>query len=288
MSEARETPAAAGGAFRIGGELEVHRLGYGAMRVTGEGIWGDPPDRAAAMGILRRAVELGVTLIDTADAYGPDTNETLIADALHPYPADVVVATKGCCTRPGPGRWGADGRPAHLRAACEGSLRRLRLDAIPLYQLHTVDSDVPLEESVGALRDLQAEGKVRYVGLSNVSVAQLEAARTLVDVVTVQNRYSLADRTHEPVLERCAALGIGFLPWFPLAAGDLADGGGALDRVARARGATPAQVAIAWLLARAPVVLPIPGTSKVDHLEENVAAAALRLSADEIERLTAG
>jgi pyridoxine 4-dehydrogenase len=255
------------------------------MRITGEGIWGEPDDPEEAKRVLRRAVELGVNLIDTADAYGPGDSERLIAEALHPYPADLVIATKGGLTRPGPTQWEPDGRPEHLREACEQSLKRLRLETIDLYQLHTPDRKVPFEDSVGALADLQMEGKIRLVGLSNVRVEQLEAARQIVDVVSVQNRYNLADRKHESVLERCAELGVGFIPWFPLATGDLAEHGGALAEIAAAKGATPAQVAIAWLLGRAPVVLPIPGTSSIEHLEENIAAAAVELTDEELQRL---
>lgn len=272
--------------FALGDGLEVHRLGFGAMRITGEGIWGPPDDRDEAIRVLRRAVDLGVDFIDTADSYGPDVSEELIAEALHPYPEGLVVATKGGLRRPGPGRWEADCRPERLREACEGSLARLRTDRIDLYQLHTVDDDVPLEDSVGALRDLQDEGKIRLIGLSNVSVDHLEAARGIVDVASVQNRYNLEDRSSRDVLERCEELGIGFIPWFPLAAGKSARGGGALAEIAAARGATPAQVALAWLLARSPVMLPIPGTSRVEHLEENVAAASLELSDEDLERLT--
>jgi pyridoxine 4-dehydrogenase len=274
--------------FRLGGDgPEVKRLGFGAMRITGEGIWGEPPDREAARGVVRRAVELGVNLIDTADSYGPEVSEEIIAEALHPYPDDLVIATKGGLVRPGPGRWNRDGRPEHLREACEGSLRRLRLDAIELYQLHAVDPEVPLEESVGALVELREEGKIRRIGLSNVDVDQLAAARKLTDVATVQNRYNLTDRSSEPVLEACERDGIGFIPWFPLATGDLAAPGGPLDDAARHHDATPAQVALAWLLARSPVMLPIPGTGSVEHLEENLAGGELRLEPDEVERIGA-
>nr|MDP8944009.1 aldo/keto reductase [Actinomycetota bacterium] len=273
------------GAYTLGGELTVNRMGFGAMRLTGPGIWGEPPDPEAARGLLRRAVELGVTLIDTADSYGPEVSERLIAEALHPYPDGVVVATKGGLLRPAPGRWVADCRPERLREACELSLRRLRVERIELYQLHTVDRDVPLEESVGALADLRAEGKVRHVGLSNVDVGELERARRTVPVVSVQNRYSLADRKWEPVLAACEREGLGFLPWFPLAKGSLARRGGRLDRVAGAHGATPAQVALAWLLQHSPVMLPIPGTASLEHLEENVAAAGLRLGDEELAAL---
>jgi pyridoxine 4-dehydrogenase len=266
---------------------EVKRLGFGAMRLTGKGIWGDPPDREAARGVARRAVELGVDLIDTADAYGPEVSEEILAEALHPYPDDLVIATKGGLVRPGPGEWSRDGRPEHLREACEGSLRRLRLDAIELYQLHAPDPKVPFEESLGALIQLRDEGKIRRIGLSNVDTEQLETARKLTDVATVQNRYNLTDRSSEPVLEACEGAGIGFIPWFPLATGDLADPGGPLEDVASRHDATPAQVALAWLLARSPVMLPIPGTGSVEHLEEDLAAGDLRLEPDEVERIAA-
>lgn len=277
--------AEASGSFDLG-DLEVHRLGFGAMRVTGEGVWGEPEDPEEAKRLLRHVPELGVNLIDTADTYGPDVSERLIAEALHPYPEGLVIATKGGSTRPGRA-WEADGRPEHLREACEGSLERLRLGTIDLYQLHTVDPDVPLEESVGALRDPQDEGKIRHVGLSNVSVEELEVARAIVDVVSVQNRYSLADCGSDDVLERCEELGMGFIPWFPLAAGRLAGGRGreALNEIARAHEATPAQIALAWLLKRSPAMLPIPGTSSVAHLEENVAAASIELGEEEFETL---
>jgi aryl-alcohol dehydrogenase-like predicted oxidoreductase len=258
-------------------DLEVHRLGFGAMRVIDNpNIWGEPKDRANSLRVLRRAVELGVNFFDTAESYGPQTNETLIAEALHPYPKGFVVATKCGLARPSPGRWDDDCRPAKLRRDLEGSLKRLRLERIDLYQLHTVDPKVPLEVSVGTLADMQREGKVRHVGLSNVSVRQLEQARRIVPIVSVQNRYSLADRKHEDVLLHCEQHGIAFLPWYPLGDGSAL----ALSKVkklAAKLGATPAQVAIAWLLRKSPVMLPIPGTSKVAHLEENVAAAKLQL-----------
>lgn len=266
------------------GDLEVLRLGFGAMRITGEGVWGAPASREEALAVLRRAVELGVNLIDTADSYGPAVSEELIAEALHPYPEGLVIATKGGFDRPGPGKWVPCGRPDHLREACEGSLRRLRLERIDLYQLHRPDPDVPYEESVGALKELQDEGKVRHVGVSNVSAEQLAAARGAVEVVSVQNRYNLGDRHAADVLEVCQADGLGFIPWFPLDAGALAEPGGAAAEIAERHGATPAQVALAWLLAT-PAMLPIPGTSSVAHLEENLAAAALELSAEETAEL---
>jgi aryl-alcohol dehydrogenase-like predicted oxidoreductase len=273
--------------FTIGGDLEVHRLGYGAMRITGDGIWGPPRDHDAAIAVLRRAVELGIDLIDTADSYGPHVSEQLIAEALHPYPDDLVIATKGGLQRTGPGQWPRNGRPEHLKAACEGSLKNLRVDRIDLYQLHSPDENVPYAESVGALKELQDEGKIRHIGVSNVSVAQLAEARSIVEVVTVQNRFNLTDRTDQDVLDVCDRDGLGFFPWFPLEAGELTRPGGAVDEIAGAHDATPGQVALAWLLARSPVVLPIPGTGSVVHLEENVAAAGLQLEAGELERLDA-
>jgi pyridoxine 4-dehydrogenase len=277
--------------FKIGGDLEVRRLGFGAMRITGDGIWGPPDDPEAARNLLRRVVEIGVNLIDTADSYGPEVSENLIADALHPYPDGLVIATKGGLQRTGPGQWPRDGRPEHLREACDGSLSRLKLERIDLYQLHAPDPEVPYEDSIGTLKELQDEGKIRHIGISNVSVEQLGQARELIEVVTVQNRYNLTDRSSEDVLEACEAAGIGFIPWFPLAIGSLATPSGALDEVAHAHDATPGQVALAWLLARSRVMLPIPGTSSVEHLEENMAAEALTLTDEErdaIARAAAG
>lgn len=255
------------------------------MRITGPGVVGWPEDRAQALRVVRRAVELGVNLIDTADSYGPEVSELLIAEALHPYPEGLVIATKGGLIHTEVGRWPTDGRPEHLREACEGSLRRLRLERIDLYQLHRPDPNVPLEESVGELARLREEGKIRHVGLSNMSVEQLERAQAIVPIASVQNRYSLADRPSEDVLEACERQGIAFFPWRPLALGDLALPGGTLGRIASARGAAPAQVALAWLLARSPVVVPIPGTASVPHLEENMAAAGLELTDDELAEL---
>ena len=271
--------------FTIGGDLDVHRLGFGAMRITGRGIWGPPEDRGEAERVLRRVVELGIDLIDTADSYGPEVSENLIAEALHPYPDGLVIATKGGLLRTGPGQWPRDGRPEHLKEACEASLRRLRLERIDLYQLHSPDPRVPWEDSVGAMKELKDEGKVRHVGISNVSVEELEQARSIVEVVTVQNRFNLEDQHSEDVLERCEELGIGFIPWFPLATGDLAQSGGPLDRIARAHDATPAQIALAWLLARSSVMLPIPGTSLVEHLEENLRAASIELSPEQVAEI---
>ena len=272
------------GTIEIGGH-RVRRLGFGAMRITGQGIWGPPADHDQAIAVLRRSVELGVNLIDTADSYGPDVSEELIAEALHPYPDDLLIATKGGLRRTGPGEWPRDGSPEHLREACEGSLRRLRLDSIELYQQHSPDSKVPYERSIAALRELQEEGKIRHVGVSNVSVQQLETAREIVEVVSVQNRFNLLDRSSQDVLERCEELGIAFFPWAPMDAGRLAERGGSVDRIASAHDATVSQVALAWLLARSGVIAPIPGTSSVEHLEENLGAADLQLSEDELAEL---
>jgi pyridoxine 4-dehydrogenase len=271
--------------FTIGGDLEVHRLGFGAMRLTGDGIWGPPEDPEVAKRVLRRVIELGIDLIDTADSYGPEVSENLIAEALSPYPDGLTIATKGGLRRTGPGEWPSDARPERLKECCEGSLRRLRLERIDLYQLHRPDPNVPYEESIGALKELQDDGKIRHIGVSNVSLEQLEQARGLVEVVTVQNRYNLTDRHSEDVLDACEHAGIGFIPWFPLSTGSLAEPGGELDEIARGHDATPAQVALAWLLARSPVMLPIPGTASVEHLEENFAATRIELSQDEVARI---
>ncbi len=270
-------PAARSGTFAIGGDLLVHRLGFGAMRLTGKGIWGEPPDLQECIAVLGRAVELGITLIDTADSYGPKVSERLIAEALHPYPNDLVIATKAGFQRPGPDKWVEDGRPEHLRAACEGSLHRLKLERIDLFQLHRIDPKVALEDQIGALLDLQREGKICHIGLSEVTVGQIEAVRRMAPVASVQNRYNLADRNSEDVLDYCTRENIGFIPWFPLATGDLAKCGSLLARAAAKLDARPAQVALAWLLRKSPVMLPIPGTSNVKHLEENTAAALLDL-----------
>jgi pyridoxine 4-dehydrogenase len=275
----------ASGTFRIGGALEVVRLGFGAMRITGEGIWGPPDDHDEAIRVLRRAVELGVTLLDTADSYGPHVSEELVAEALHPYPDDLVIATKAGFDRPGPGRWVENGRPEHLRAAVEGSLARLRLERIDLLQLHRIDPTVPAADQLGTLEELRSQGKIRFIGLSEVTLDQLDHARTLVDVVSVQNLYNVTDRRSESVLERCEELGIAFIPWWPLAVGRLAEPGGALAASAERTGSTPSQVALAWLLHRSPVMLPIPGTSKVTHLEENLGAATVSLTRDEMRAL---
>jgi pyridoxine 4-dehydrogenase len=271
--------------FTIGGDLTVHRLGFGAMRITGDGIWGPPDDPDEAKRLLRRVVERGVDLIDTADSYGPEVSENLIAEALHPYPDGLVIATKGGLRRTGPGQWPRDARPERLKESCEASLRRLKLDRIDLYQLHSPDNRVPLEDSMGALKELRDEGKIRHVGVSNVSLDELERARAVVEVATVQNRYNLAERSSEDVLDACEEADIGFIPWFPLAIGRLAEPGGPLDNVARERDATPGQIALAWLLARSPVILPIPGTSSIAHFEENLAAAEIELSPDEVAEI---
>ncbi len=271
----------------IGTDLTVQRLGFGAMRITGDGIWGPPRDVEQAKRLLKHVVASNVNLIDTADSYGPDVSEDLIAAALSPYPADLVIATKAGLLRSGPGQWHPDGRPEHLRAACDGSLRRLRLDCIDLYQLHRPDPKVPFEESVGALAELRTEGKIRHIGLSNVSADELARARKVVEIVSVQNRYNLQDREHEDVLEACERDGLAFIPWFPLATGDLAKHGGDLDRVAKAHGATPSQIALAWLLQRSPVMLPIPGTSSIGHFEENLKAREIDLTEEEFVELDA-
>ena len=273
-------PAEGSGTIGVGGDLTVRRMGFGAMRITGEGIWGPPADHDACIAVLRRAVELGVNFIDTADSYGPHVSEELIAEALYPYPDDLVIATKGGLVRPGPGVWDADGRPEHLREACEGSLRRLKLDQIPLYQFHRPDPKVPLEESLGALVDLKDEGKIRHIGVSNFNEEQLHRAMRIVPIVSVQNMFSIADRSSEPVLAVCEIEDIVFIPWRPVDGGTLASG--AVADIARAHDATPSQVALAWLLDRSTAILPIPGTSSVKHLEENVAAAQLRLTDEEI------
>jgi len=279
-----ESVATKAGTVKIG-DRAVNRMGYGAMRITGEGIWGPPRDPETAKRVLRRALELGVNFIDTADSYGPEVSENLIAEALHPYPEGLLIATKGGLVRPGPGVWNADCSPSHLREALDGSLRRLRVDRIDLYQLHTVDAKVPYEESIGTLKELQEAGKILHIGVSNVGRKELGVARGLVDVASVQNRYNVLDRASEDVLTACEEAAIGFIPWFPLGGGPLA--GSTLENVAKRRGATPMQVGLAWLLHRSPVMLPIPGTSTIQHLEENVAAAELELTAEEMRELGA-
>jgi len=281
-----ERPATASGTFALGGQLTVHRLGFGAMQLTGPGIWGEPSDREECVRVLRRAVELGVDLIDTADSYGPYVSEELIRAALRPYPDGLVIATKAGFVRTGPGVWKMVGRPEYLRQECEMSLRRLGLEQIPLYQLHRIDPAVPLEEQVGELADLQAEGKIRLIGLSEVTVEQIRAARAVAGIVSVQNRYNLVDRDSEDVLTYCERERIGFIPWFPLATGDLARREGPLSAMSERLGATPAQLALAWLLHRSPVMLPIPGTSTVPHLEENIEAALVGLTDDQVAQLS--
>jgi pyridoxine 4-dehydrogenase len=280
----KELSASLAGDVSLGGEISVHRLGFGAMRLTDEGIWGPPKDRKAALAVLRRAVELDVNFIDTADSYGPHVNEELIAEALFPYPPGLVIATKGGWKRPGPNQWTHDATPAHLRKAVEGSLKRLRLDRIDLYQLHTPDPVVSFEASVETLAQLQKEGKIRLIALSNVTQEHIERARKIVPIVSVQNRYSFADREWDYVVDYCERNGIAFIPWFPLGAGKVA--GEVLNRIAQAHCASPTQVALAWLLRRSPSMLPIPGTSSTEHLEENVAAASLRLSEVQYEELS--
>jgi aryl-alcohol dehydrogenase-like predicted oxidoreductase len=273
-----------GGSFTLG-DLTVHRLGFGAMQITGRGIWGEPRDVEGTKALLRRVVESGVNLIDSADSYGPEVSERLIGEALHPYPDDLVIATKGGLLRPGPGRWTPHCTPEHLKEACEGSLRRLKLERIDVYQLHTVDRRVPLEDSIGALKELQDEGKIRHIGVSNFDVAQLERARAIVDVVSVQNLYNLTDRESEDVVDYCEREGIGFIPWYPLASGDVAAPKGPLADVAAMHDATSAQISLAWLLHRSPVILPIPGTSSIEHFEENVAAGKIELSDEDMARI---
>ena len=280
--------AAAAGTIDIGGDLTVNRLGFGAMRVTGPGIWGKPPGRDQAIATLRRVVELGVNFIDTADSYGPEVSETLIAKALYPYPAGLVITSKGGLTRPGPGYWDIDCRPEHLRRACTGSLRRLRLERIELYQLHSVDHRVPIEDSVGTLVDLQREGKIRYIGVSNVSGAELARAQRVAEIVSVQNSYNLQDRSSDALVDICAGAGIAFIPFYPLAKGRLARPDSPLAKIAETHRATPGQIALAWLLHHSPVMLPIPGTSSLAHFEENLGAMSIGLSAEEFRTLTAG
>ena len=280
----KELSASVAGNLSLGGEISVHRLGFGAMRLTGEGIWGPPKDRNKALAVLRRAVELDVNFIDTADSYGPDVSEELIAEALYPYPTGLVIATKGGWNRPGPNQWTHDASPEHLRKAVEGSLERLRLERIDVYQLHVPDPVIPFEASVETLAQLRKEGKIRLVALSNVTQEHIERARKIVPIVSVQNRYSFADREWDYVVDYCERNGIAFIPWFPLGAGKVA--GEVLNRIAQAHNASPTQVALAWLLHRSPMMLPIPGTSSIEHLEQNVAAASLRLSEEEYERLS--
>lgn len=277
--------ASRSGSFSLGGDLPVHRLGFGAMRITGDGIWGPPKDHDESVAVLRRAVELGVNLIDTAEAYGPHVSESLIAEALYPYPKDLVIATKGGLDRPGPNKWTPNGKAERLREELEGSLRRLRVERIDLWQLHRIDPETPEEKQFETVQQFIREGKVRHAGLSEVTVEQIERARRFFPVASVQNKYNLADREWESVLDYCQREKIGFIPWFPLQTGKLAARGGALEETARRHHAEPAQVALAWLLKRSPVMLPIPGTSKVKHLEENMAAVTIELSAEEFRRI---
>jgi pyridoxine 4-dehydrogenase len=283
MSEATSITAAAAGTIDVGGDLTVNRLGFGAMRITGPGIWGEPADREEAKAVLRRALELGVNFIDTADSYGPEVSETLIAEALFPYPDDLVIATKGGLERTGPGQWPVNGRPEHLRQACDGSLRRLRLDQIPLYQLHRPDPDVPYEESVGTLVELKDQGKIRHIGVSNVNEDQLRRAQHLTPVVSIQNRYNVTDRGSDRLIDLCEQEQLVFLPWAPIQGLDEVS---VVQEIANRHGATTRQVVLAWLLARSPAVLVIPGTGSVSHLAENVAAAGLELTPDEVTAIS--
>jgi pyridoxine 4-dehydrogenase len=279
--------AAASGTFALGRDLRIHRLGFGAMRITGDGIWGEPGDPEKAKQVLRRALELGVNFIDTADSYGPEVSERLIADALYPYPPELVIATKGGLTRSGPNRWSPVGRPEYLRQCVEMSLRRLKVERIDLWQLHRIDPKVPVEESLGAIKELQKQGKIRHIGLSEVTPADIERAQKTVSIVSVQNLYNISERKYESTLEFCEKCNLGFIPWFPVAAGALARSGGSLDTAAKRHHATVAQLSIAWLLHRSPVMLPIPGTSSPEHLEENVAAAGVQLSPDQWKSIEA-
>jgi pyridoxine 4-dehydrogenase len=280
----KELSARAAGDISLGGEISVYRLGFGAMRITGEGIWGPPKDRKGALAVLRRAVELGINFIDTADSYGPYVSEELIAEALFPYPVDLIIATKGGWNRPGPDQWSHDASPSHLRSAVEGSLKRLRLDCIDVYQLHVPDPAISFEASVETLAQLRDQGKIRLVALSNVTQEHIERARRVVPIVSVQNRYSFADREWDYVVDYCERNEIAFIPWFPLGAGKMA--GEALDRIGKAHGASPTQIALAWLLRRSPMMLPIPGTSSIEHLEQNVAAASLLLPEEDYQKLS--
>ncbi|GCF08950.1 aldo/keto reductase [Dictyobacter arantiisoli] len=288
MQQTNQRPASASGTFLLADTLKIYRLGFGAMRITGRGVWGPPPDKQASLAVLRHALELGINFIDTANSYGPEVSETLIAEALYPYPEHLVIATKGGYGRSGPDQWYPDGHPDHLRAALEGSLKRLRVDRIDVYQLHTPDPKIPFEDSVGELVKQQAAGKIRSIGLSNVNSQQLEQARKMTTIVSVQNRYNLTDRASEDVLDICQSESIGFIPWFPLATGDLAKDQGQLARIASQHHATPGQIALAWLLKRACVMLPIPGTNSLKHLEENARAAEIQLSDEEYQTISEG
>ena len=287
MANSTATPANAksSGTFLLGGDLPVNRLGFGAMRITGEGVWGEPKDGETAKKVLQRAVELGVNFIDTADAYGPEVSERLIGEALAPYTGGVVIATKGGLTRQGPNKWLPVGRPEYLQQEVEMSLRRLKLERIELWQLHRIDPKVPVEESLGVIKKLQKAGKIRHVGLSEVKPHEIEQASKVIDIVSVQNKYNISDREHEDTLQYCEKHNIGFIPWFPVAAGKLAQPGGKLDEAAKKHGATVSQLSLAWLLQHSPVILPIPGTSSVDHLEENVGSAAVKLEKSEWQEI---
>src|SRR6201993_1491748 len=285
MSTVATLSAQSSGTFSVGGKTPVHRLGFGAMRLTGEGIWGEPKDRAEAKRVLKRAVELGVDFIDTADSYGPYVSEEIIAEALHPYPKGLVIATKAGLVRTGPNGWHPVGRPEYLIQEVEMSLRRLKLERIDLWQLHRIDPKVPVEESLSAIKKLQEQGKIRHVGLSEVKPHEIDQARKVIEIVSVQNQYNLSDRQHEDVVEYCTKHKLAFIPWFPVASGKLAKPGGKLDAAAKAHGATVSQLSLAWLLHHSPVMLPIPGTSSVAHLEENIAAAGVKLSQQEVEQL---
>lgn len=293
MSNTMQRPAEASGTLLLGGDLKVYRLGFGAMRITGEGIWGPPANKQEAIAVLKRTLDLGINLIDTADSYGPEVSEELIAEALYPYPKGLVIATKGGLLRTGPGQWPQDGRPEHLREALEGSLRRLRLERIDIYQFHRPDPKVPFEDSVGEIAKMKAEGKIRHVGLSNVTIEQLAQAQKIVPIVSVQNQYNLTNRQSEQMTRQqseemvdvCARQGIGFIPWNPLSTGELARPGGPLDQIAKKHNAQPSQIALAWLLQRSSTMLPIPGTSSVKHLEENVMGATIKLTSEEFEAI---
>jgi pyridoxine 4-dehydrogenase len=283
MSTTSPMTANAAGSINIGGDLTVHRLGLGTMRITGSGIWGEPPDREAAKRVIRRAVELQVNFIDTADSYGPDVSENLIAEALYPYPDDLVIATKGGLVRPAPGQWAPDGRPEHLRQACEGSLQRLRLDQIPLYQFHRPDPKVPIAESIGALVELKDEGKIRHIGVSNVAEPELRTAQQATPVVSIQNRFNASDRSSDALVDLCEQEQLVFIPWAPILD---TENSVAVGEVARAHGVSERQIALAWMLARSPQILPIPGTGSLEHLESNIAAASIGLTAQEVAAIT--
>jgi aryl-alcohol dehydrogenase-like predicted oxidoreductase len=285
MDKSMIANASAAGSFRLGKELSVHRLGFGAMRITGPGIWGNPRNPQEAKAVLKRAIELGINFIDTADSYGPEVSENLIAETLYPYPSDLVIATKGGLTRPGPDRWAPVGRSEYLIQCIEMSLRRLKLDCIDLYQLHRIDPRVPMEESLGALKEMQQQGKIRYIGLSEVSVAEIQQAQKIVEIVSVQNLYNLTNRQAESVLEYCQKNQLAFIPWAPIASGELVQTENVLNRIAKQKNASPSQIALAWLLKRSPVMLPIPGTSSIRHLEENTAAASIELTDQEFAQL---